>query len=132
MSTINFENAMFIINAAAGTTHKGILGLQECSGRAEFNIVDCDTDEKLGTAMLNVECYGKDDTGYEGQSIFSICSDGKEIFRTVFNTDDMEGARGGYNRFITDIALATNKPRANVKEFLANACELIGRNSIEE
>ena len=85
--SINFENAMFIITSAVGTVEEGLIGFQECSGHCEFNILDADTDEKLGTASIDMECSGMEVTGYDGQTIFSIEDNNKEeIFHAVFNS----------------------------------------------
>ena len=126
---MSFANAMFIITDAEGTVHNGILG-SECFGHAEFGIVDYDTDEKLGTAELDIEC-DESDGGYDGKNIFSIKNnDGMEIFHVVFDTSNVEEGATGYNRFISDIADATDKSKINVKEMLANAGEAINRNSV--
>ena len=88
------------------------------------------TDEKLGTAELDIECY-ESDGGYDGKNIFSIKNnDGMEIFHAVFDTSNVEEGATGYNRFISDIADATDKSKINVKELLANAGEAINRNSV--
>ena len=127
--SINFENSMFVIKNATGTVEQGLIGFQECSGHVDFDIIDCNTDEKLGTAIIDIECYGMDATGYYGQNLFTIFNGEEEIFHAVFNTDDMEGL-AGYNKFIKSIASATHKTTTNVKELLANAGEAIGRNSV--
>ena len=124
--SINFENAMFIIKSAIGTVEQGLIGFQECSGHADLDILDCNTDEKLGTATVDIECSGMDATGYDGQSIFSIFNGEEEIFHATFNS--MNGL-DGYNKFIESIASVTCKTKANVKEILANAGEAIGRNT---
>jgi len=125
--SINFENAMFVINYAAGTVEEGLIGYQECSGHCEFHILDADTDEKLGTAFIDMECSGMEATGYDGQTIFSIeDNDREEMFRAVFNSAN---GKVGYERFIRSIAFATCKNKVGTKELLANAGEAIGRNT---
>lgn len=124
--SINFENSMFVIKNATGTVEQGLIGFQECSGHADLDILDCNTDEKLGTATVDIECSGMDATGYDGQSIFSIFNGEEEIFHATFNSTN---GLDGYNKFIESIALVTCKTNANVKEMLANAGEAVSRNT---
>lgn len=123
---INFENSMFVIKNVTGTVEQGLIGFQECSGHADLDILDCNTDEKLGTATVDIECSGMDATGYDGQSIFSIFNGEEEIFHATFNSTN---GLDGYNKFIESIALVTCKTNANVKEMLANAGEAVSRNT---
>ena len=123
---INFENSMFVIKNATGTVEQGLIGFQECSGHADLDILDCNTDEKLGTATVDIECSGMDATGYDGKSIFSIFNGEEQIFHATFNSTN---GLDGYNKFIESIALVTCKTNANVKEMLANAGEAVSRNT---
>ena len=118
MST-NFENCIFIFADANGTFNTGIFGSKKYSGYVIFTIIDYKTDKYLGTAYFETEI-----TNYNDKSIiFSIYSNKEEILRTIFNTDDMEV--DGYNRFINDIAVATNKTTADVEKIIADAYEAL-------
>jgi hypothetical protein len=128
-NTINFENAIIVVMKAAGTVNESWLGYQECSGHVDLSIMDVDTDEKLGTATIDLETNGMEITGYDGQMIFTILDkDGEELSHTTFNGID---GREGYEKFLSRIADMTKRSKASAKELLANAGEAIGRNTIK-
>lgn len=122
-----FENAIVVIANATGTIEEGLVGYQECSGHAECNVMNADTDEKLGTVTFDIESHGMEITGYDGQVIFTVINNaGEEINRIVFNSI---GGREAYETFLSKIADATRRSKISAKEMLANAGEAISRNT---
>lgn len=127
MKTVNFENAIVVTMNAIGNIEEGLIGYQECSGHAELDVLDVDTDEKLGSINIDIESHGMKITGYDGQMIFTIINtDGEETSRVTFNS--MTG-REGYDQFVAKIGSITRRSKAGVKEMLANAGEAVGRNT---
>ena len=125
--SINFENAIVVVMSAAGTINESWLGYQECSGHAELDVMDADTDEKLGKVTIDLEIQGMKMTGYDGQMLFTtINNDGEEISHISFNS---VGGRDAYEKFLSSIADLTRRSKASAKELLANAGEAIGRNT---
>lgn len=127
MKTVNFENAIAVVMNAVGTIEEGMIGYQECSGHAELDVLDADTDEKLGSISIDIESNGMAITGYDGQMIFTVINtDGEEVSRINFNS--MTG-REGYDQFVANIGNITRRNKAGVKEMLANAGEAVSRNT---
>lgn len=127
MKTVNFENAIAVVMNAVGTIEEGMIGYQECSGHAELDVLDADTDEKLGSISIDIEINGMAITGYDGQMIFTVINtDGEEVSRINFNSVT---GREGYDQFVAKIGNITRRNKVGVKEMLANAGEAVSRNT---
>lgn len=127
MKTVNFENTIAVVMNAVGTIEEGMIGYQECSGHAELDVLDADTDKKLGSISIDIESSGMEITGYDGQMIFTIINtDGEETSHIVFNS---VSGHEGYDQFVAKIGSITRRSKAGVKELLANAGEAISRNT---